>query len=174
MFILTASDKLLHWNKHTNVMKNYRILKDVFIIPSMMVMVLLEFFICISLFFYGANLYNLIVFLSLISAYTTAIIINLYRGNTNISCGCGSFLESSNLSYKLVLRNLSLIVLFLFIFLNAEYKITQLTFYEGSVLLILSICLILLWSIIKEFLESKKTLKKILKVYYLGGTKDVA
>lgn len=167
IFLMTATDKILKWHSHINTIRNYRVLKDNLIKPSALLMIIAEYFICLSLFFIGANFYNLFIFLSLIIIYTTAILINLYRGNVNISCGCGSFLESSSLNYRLVIRNSLLVVLFIFIFLNNEYKINHLTFSETSVLFVLSICLILLWSIIKEFLESQKILKKILKVFHL-------
>ena len=40
---------------------------------------------------------------------TTAVTINLLRGRTELSCGCGGFEEEQPISWNLVLRNLTLI-----------------------------------------------------------------
>ncbi|GIO27417.1 MauE/DoxX family redox-associated membrane protein [Ornithinibacillus bavariensis] len=171
IFLLTATDKIIHWNTHIDTIKNYRIVKDSLIKPLTVLMIVAEYFICISLLLMRANYYNLLVFLLLIIVYTVAIVINLFRGNVNISCGCGSILESSNLNFWLVIRNAFLILVYLLVFINSEYTITQLTFYEASFTVFVSICLIMIWAIIKEFIAGKKVLDKILRVFHLGVSK---
>jgi len=48
--------------------------------------------------------------LALLAAVTSAVAINLNRGNTNIDCGCGG-LSSQPLSWLLVARNMMLMAL---------------------------------------------------------------
>lgn len=167
LFLLTATDKVLHWNTHINTVINYRILHNSLIKPITILMIIAEFYICVSLLFKGANYYNLFVFLSLLIVYTTAIVINLVRGNVNMSCGCGSVFESSNLNFGLVIRNSLLVLVYLFVFLNNEYTLSQLNFYDTSVLIGLSIWLVLIWAIVKEFLDGKKILEKVIKIFHL-------
>ncbi|QWJ09315.1 hypothetical protein J5V76_28760 (plasmid) [Bacillus mycoides] len=50
----------------------------------------------------------------LLTVYSLGVIINLLRGKSNISCGCGGSLESNHLSWPLIIRNLIFIIFFLF------------------------------------------------------------
>lgn len=164
IFSLTSIDKILNWHKHIRIMNKYKIITGAKIQFILIFMILGELFISISLLFYGVSLASTIVFIALISLYTTAIVINLLRGNVEISCGCGSILESDRLTYRLVIRNLIFVVIFMTILSNKKYKINQLFPLEIILLLLLSICILVLGSIIKEVNNGREILNKILRV----------
>lgn len=169
IFLLTAIDKLLNWNKHITSMENYKIVTGSKIHFILIIMVLGELFISISLILNGVTLVNAIVFLGLVTLYTTAIVINLMRGNVEISCGCGSILESNRLTYRLVLRNFIFATVFIYILINNDYKIQQLIPFEIMLMLLLSISILILGSIIKEIMNGREILKNLLKIIQAEG-----
>lgn len=95
--------------------------------------------------------------------YTLAIIINLLRDNRHISCGCGSILENDVLSYNLVYRNVGFIIVYIWLFMYGKGLLLEKSILEISVYFLVTICIILLFSILKEYYQSKKQLAKILK-----------
>lgn len=169
VFSLTAIDKVLNWHKHIRTMKNYRIVTGAKLHLILTLMILGEIYISISLILNGATLANTATFLALISLYTIAIVINLIRGNVEMSCGCGSILESNRLTYRLVLRNFIFVAVFIVILINQEYKINQLFPLEIILMLLLSICILILGSLIKEVMNGREILNKILRVSKLEG-----
>jgi uncharacterized membrane protein YphA (DoxX/SURF4 family) len=50
-----------------------------------------------------------LIAIGLLVFVTAAVVINLLRGRTELSCGCGGFEEDQPISWNLVLRNLTLI-----------------------------------------------------------------
>lgn len=103
LFFLTAIDKLKHWYNHIGNMKSYRIIHGSLIKPLLFLFLIGELFISISLVVTGITLYNSIIFYTLLFTYTSAVLINLVRGNQQISCGCGSVLDSEQLSSILII-----------------------------------------------------------------------
>lgn len=169
IFLLTAIDKVLNWHKHIRTMKNYRIIKGAKTHVVLILITLGEFYVSISLILNGLSLASTIVFLALLSLYTTAITINLIRGNVEIPCGCGSILESERLTYGLVWRNFIFVAVFITILINKEYQINQLLPLEIMLMLLLSICILILGSIIKEVMNGREILNKILRVSKMEG-----
>ncbi|MGO4119283.1 MauE/DoxX family redox-associated membrane protein, partial [Rhizobium ruizarguesonis] len=53
---------------------------------------------------------KLLTAFTLLVVYSVAITINLVRGRNEISCGCGGVLGTHNLSWKLVIRNIFLLL----------------------------------------------------------------
>lgn len=168
IFALTVIDKILKWRIHISSIENYRLVPNAMHKPMLILMILSELFIVFSLIVIGAKIIVTIVFLTLLTVYTSAIGINVYRGNKNISCGCGNVLESEKLSYKLIIRNLLLMLMFAILALNNQYHISQLNLLEAITLVITAISFILITLILKEYIYSRKKLEKILKIFHMG------
>ncbi|XKK36766.1 hypothetical protein HFP66_30340 [Bacillus sp. A17A.1] len=110
----TALDKLKNYNDHILIIKSYNILpsrlaKPFFIldfIVQILISISFVFSIKVSIFSFAA--------IFLMALYTMAIIINLLRKN-DINCGCGGLVGNHSISWKLVVRNMMLILLLLII-----------------------------------------------------------
>ncbi|WP_440705767.1 MauE/DoxX family redox-associated membrane protein [Heyndrickxia oleronia] len=106
LFITTAFDKIKNWNKHKISISQYKLLPKRFITYFLFLMVVSELMIAILFYFFSVNIFSVSLLTVIILIYTSAVFINLIRGNTEINCGCGSFLENQELNYGIVIRNI--------------------------------------------------------------------
>jgi len=118
IFLSTSMSKLRNIQEHILIVKEYRILPSSLIYVVARMEVVMELFTGMMLFLglfqtIGAMLANLLLIL-----YSLAIAINLFRGRSGISCGCGGAVGSHAISWFLVLRNLLLMTLTGWIFFH--------------------------------------------------------
>lgn len=111
LFFSTAWSKLKKMGEHIGIVKDYQILPDRLAAPfakgEVYVELALSVLLVTGLFQQAAALAGA----GLLLLYTTAIVINLARGRTEISCGCGGAAGNHQLSGLLVLRNACLIAM---------------------------------------------------------------
>jgi len=90
--------------------ENYRLLPDAFVPLAARSLPVLELAAGVLLLFPETCLLGGGLALMLLAVVTSAVAINLLRGNANIDCGCGG-LSSQPLSWALVVRNALLMAL---------------------------------------------------------------
>ncbi|MED1436324.1 MULTISPECIES: MauE/DoxX family redox-associated membrane protein [Bacillus cereus group] len=151
IFISTIYSKVVQREKHIEVIRNYKIVVDKWIIPFFYLNISLEIIIVVGLATKLFVILSIVISLLLINMYTIAIIINLLRGRKNITCGCGGIVGDSSLSVLLVLRNgilLMLCGLALYINMNnsINYSIVhELVLNRTYIVLLMCFSLILLY-----------------------------
>lgn len=166
MFLTTSTDKVMHWRKHLGSMEDYKIIKGALIKWFLVLFVIGELFISFSLFLTGITFLNFMVFLLILFTYSLAILINLLRGNTNISCGCGSVLDHDHLSIGLIIRNLCLIAIYIFLYIekNTTVALIQLSLEEILSYILLATGVLILYGIIREIRQNVVLTRKIKKM----------
>lgn len=173
IFIGSALSKINNFDKHIGIISDYKILP-----PNLSkVAGRLDFIaeLVVGLFLIVGFLKPLVVLgaVLLFLIYNVAISINLLRGRKEISCGCGGILGNHQLSWKLVTRNIFLIVITLSILLNKNSLFSLDTLiqtdnlvyafgYKAWQYLLISVCLIILWLLVQETFYIKKHFNKII------------
>ena len=77
---------------------------------------------CFLLVDLSQGLYGLILAILVLSVTTTGIVVNLLRGNLDVSCGCGGLEDEAPLSWGLIGRNLMLLAMLLACFLPSDVR----------------------------------------------------
>lgn len=154
MFLATSISKLIQWNKHLAVLNAYELVKGPTVKYLLFLFVMCEVFIGLSLLIIGFTVLNTIITTLLLSIYSIAVGINIYRGNTNISCGCGSVLENDHLSLAILYRNGFLIFCNVLICIYAKYSNLTLPIHRSIPIFLLSLASIILYGITKKIIES--------------------
>lgn len=134
ILILSVIDKVKNWQQTKVKISAYKILSNNLIKPASIVFIALEIYLSVVFLFMYVKIIDILLFSLLMGIYTMAVIINIYRGNTRISCGCGGMLENDHLTVSLVFRNTTLI-LFSFVLFLREEGAMNLTNYFFSFLL---------------------------------------
>lgn len=164
MFLLTSLDKIIHWHAHLASVKEYEIIKNpTFIKFAVLSFVICELFMSLSLFFIGVTYYNTIVFFVLLFIYSVAVSINLYKGNLNISCGCGSVMDHDQLSGRLIYRNLFLMLFYLFLFIFRNVSLVNLSLFEILLTGFIAFGILVTYGIIKEVGENINLTQRLLR-----------
>lgn len=108
LFLSTGISKILRPTEHLSRINEYKIIPSSYLARIFLVLsALSEIVFSIMLLCKKYGFLSSWVLLCLLSIYTVAILINLYKGN-KIQCGCGGFVGDSRLSWKTILRNLTL------------------------------------------------------------------
>lgn len=110
LFLSAGWSKIKEVNQHIGIVKEYKILPDKYIKKLVLLEITLEIVVGAFLLLGLFHQYIAVIAILLLCMYSIAISINLFRGRTNISCGCGGMAGNHQLSWKLVLRNLCLII----------------------------------------------------------------
>lgn len=171
LFLTTAVDKVIHFNKHLSYLSSYRIIPSPFIRPLLLLFIFTELFLSYSFLSINITFICLFVALGLLFTYTLAIVINLIRGNTNINCGCGSILENDRLSYGLVFRNILLILIVIVIFLIKFNIDINFDLFIRIWVIMFSCGIFMIISAIKEYNNQLYVLKFIEKLINREGEK---
>ncbi|WP_226535519.1 MauE/DoxX family redox-associated membrane protein [Fictibacillus halophilus] len=110
IFLSSALHKIMNYRGHKAIVKNYKILPNDLISLFVFLEVISEFtfsiFFLIGLF----TNYAAIGLAILLIAYSIAILMNIVRGNNEISCGCGGVIGEHKITYKLIVRNLLILL----------------------------------------------------------------
>jgi len=108
LFISTAFSKHKTMLEHIGIVRDYQILPKPLVEPFARAETYIEFILGVLLL---VGLFQPIVAagcVALLAIYTVAIVINLLRGRTEMSCGCGGVAGEHRLSWWLILRNVML------------------------------------------------------------------
>ncbi len=110
ILLTSAYTKIKEMAGHIESIRNYRILPSKLVKTAGYVDVTVELLlgtcILVGLLFNGSVAISIL----LIGTYTLAIVINLKRGRTDLSCGCGGIVGENLLSWRLVLRNVGIMI----------------------------------------------------------------
>lgn len=109
VLFLSALDKVKALKKTFVKIEAYRLLHKKIVKPFTILVTLLEFYLSFRLISLNFNMMDGLMFTILMSIFMIGIGINLYVGNTEISCGCGGILEKDRLSLNHIYRNAILI-----------------------------------------------------------------
>ncbi|MED4572683.1 MauE/DoxX family redox-associated membrane protein [Brevibacillus agri] len=144
--LLTAGYmKIKNIHEHSQVIKEYRLIPNSIIPYVAFFLITIEIMCGIGLYLGVYKYFTLLTAFTLLVVYSVAITINLVRGRNEISCGCGGVLGTHNLSWKLVIRNIFLLLLIIwlwfkpFVFGNIENVLIRGNWLEISVIMIILI-----------------------------------
>jgi Methylamine utilisation protein MauE len=158
IFFFSAIDKFRNWNKFLTKVEEYRILPKSFVKPANILILIVELYLVGAFLTMNIHVWDICIFLLLMTIYSFAISINLYRGNTVISCGCGGPLESDRLSISLVIRNLFLMIIGSLLLFVENATITVITF---LVSLAFSLCLITLYGVVNLYFNNLRLINRL-------------
>ena len=159
LMITSAIDKIKNYSIALSKIKAYQLVNQNVGKVVLIVGICIEIFVGISLLIKRFDLLGLSVFVLMMLSYSTAIYINLRKGNTSISCGCGGVLESDALSYKHLLRNSSLIITGILIY--QFDTVTNFTIVQEIFILMIAISTIIFYGSLKEYKRQVWTIEKI-------------
>lgn len=166
LFFSTAIHKVRYRKRHVQAIKAYEIIKEEWASLFFYIFLIFEGYISLSLIFTGFTIYNTLVCLLLLSVYTIAVGINLARGRRNLSCGCGGVLESEQLNFGIVFRNLFLMCLFLLSFFLQDLVSHPLTVDQMISIALIAGSSLLVIGIGKEIKKLKVTLGKLSQKFF--------
>jgi hypothetical protein len=159
MFIMSVIDKINNWNISIVKLEEYRLTPKKLNKFIIVLLILTETYLGVVFFVNWVTVYNISLYLLLMMVYTSAVLINIYRGNIFISCGCGGMLEREKLSSSIVIRNITLMLMGLLL-LIADFSPFSVNF-QTIMSLISATCLILLYG---SVMQLKTNIDLILKL----------
>ena len=173
IFLSSSISKYNTLEKHIGIIENYKVLPPHWSRVLGKLDILVEFSIGTLLLLGLFQFLSGLIAGSLLLIYTVAIVINILRGRTEISCGCGGVLGNHNLSWKLVIRNIALVSICIVVSLNKEilFSIDAIIFrnkslevfgYKAWETLFISLQTIIIVLISKEIISIKKIFKRII------------
>ena len=113
IFLTGAWQKLRDLPLFQANVENYRLLPDSLAWPAAILLPLWELAAGALVLFDPVRTAGAVLAIGLLAVVTTAVVLNLLRGRTEIDCGCGSLgghVGDQTLSWGLVIRNLVLVV----------------------------------------------------------------
>jgi hypothetical protein len=111
LFAVAAVHKLRAPAVFRASMQAYRLLPEILLAPAAGVLITLELLAAVMALVAATRVAGLGILAGLLMLYAGAIGINLYRGRTDIDCGCNGPASKQTISGWLVLRNLLLAAL---------------------------------------------------------------
>ena len=108
LLLLASTSKLLIFPGFVNTVVDFEIVPRRFATAAARLVILVE--LLTSIFFLGQIHLKLATYsaISLVSVFTLAIIINLFRGRFSLQCGCFTFWKKNKIGWHLLFRNLGL------------------------------------------------------------------
>ncbi|WP_232463517.1 MauE/DoxX family redox-associated membrane protein [Tumebacillus avium] len=109
IFVSSFLEKIRKYEEHKSIIRDYRILPDR-IVPyfsaiEVGLQLLTAALLYLGIFLPVAGMLSAI----LLAMYSIAVSMNLLKGRTEISCGCGGIVGNHQLSWGLIIRNVLLI-----------------------------------------------------------------
>lgn len=111
LFFSSFIEKVKSFGTHRAIVKDYEILPDQLITPFSKFELALQLLTSMLLYLGIWLPFAAVLAASLLGTYSIAIAINLLRGRNEVSCGCGGFAGNHQLSWWLVVRNITLIAI---------------------------------------------------------------
>ncbi|MGG4166477.1 MauE/DoxX family redox-associated membrane protein [Rossellomorea vietnamensis] len=159
MFVMSVIDKVSNWGVSVAKLEEYKLIPKKLSKFMNLLFILIETYLSVVFFIHWIPFYNVALYLFLMMVYTVAVLINIYRGNIFISCGCGGVLEKDRLSKSMVIRNISLMIIGTLL-LAPGLNFVLLSF-ESIVSLLTAICIVLLYG---SALKLKANMDLIIKL----------
>lgn len=160
LFFTSAIDKVKNFYSAQGKIRAYNLISNKKIIN-----LIISFTVVFELYISAMIITNTISFLGtlllicMLLSYNYAIFINIRRGNTKISCGCGGMLESENLSKNHLMRN---ILIGSTVVLDYTTGATlEVSWFQQLMILIISLCFVYMLGSIKELKNQIATIEKI-------------
>lgn len=110
LFLSTSLSKIRNVEEHIAIIKEYKLLPERWVRSAGYLEMYLELMVGILLLLGLFQRFAFLVAAGLLFIFTFAIILNLWRGRTKISCGCGGIAGTHHLSWRLVVRNVILLL----------------------------------------------------------------
>ncbi|MGE3594599.1 MAG: MauE/DoxX family redox-associated membrane protein [Dehalococcoidia bacterium] len=110
IFGSAVAGKLIAPQKFTAVMRDYRLLPEAMAPAAALMVILLETFTVIGIWWPATRLWAALVAVMLLVVYSVAIAINVRRGRLSIDCGCSWGTSRQRLSSMLCVRNALFVV----------------------------------------------------------------
>ena len=129
--VTSAYTKMRDLANHEQSIQNYQIIPDRYAKTAAKFDAFAEMMVGLLLLVGLFYKVSLIFFTGLIVLYTLAILINLRRGRTSLSCGCGGIVGEKPISWKLIFRNLSIIIVAVMLFFSST-KVGILDYYAST------------------------------------------
>lgn len=108
MFVTAGVGKLRSRGEFVGVVANYRILPDILVPMVAHSLPIVEIVVGVALIAGLATAWAVGIAVALLLGFAVAMAINLARGRTAIDCGCNLGGPAQFLSYRLVVRNMSI------------------------------------------------------------------
>lgn len=175
MIFLSASiSKFSDIRGHIYILEEFRILPIQLVSSFGWVDAVLEFVVGVS-FILGIYQFEIsLLSIGLLLIYCFAIILNFYRGRTEISCGCGGVAGNHKLSKLLVYRNFLLIIFCTWLLwfepnlgnfnniVNKSQSFSDVYSFKFFSLLFISSSILLMYSVTLKLLSIKKQLMNLI------------
>lgn len=167
MFLSSCYTKVKNFEDHVAVINSYQIVPVPLLRFSAYLDISCEILLGVALFI-GLFLPFTYIFSAIVLfVYSIAIFINLRRGRFDLDCGCGGIAGNHKISYKLIYRNLFLILLALFIFTFLYSLSEKWTYFrlndQWIIIQTLVFALIFAVLLFEELISFGQLLKNILK-----------
>ena len=111
LFVVGGCQKLADSRYFQQVVSDYQILPERWSSPLARALPLLEVCAGLAVLVPPARATALLLIAALLAGYSAAIAINVYRGRTDLDCGCSGPGQEQTISHWLLGRNLALIAL---------------------------------------------------------------
>jgi hypothetical protein len=144
IFFTSGASKLINFNKTNINIERYNLIPKRLVKPANIINIFLEFLL-VALLFTKAFNYGLFISIVLLFLYSIAMVLSLNKVK-KLDCGCGGILGNHEVSFKLVFRNLILILIFLSSLLVAQ-GINFNIFYQVIILAGSTVVLLLLLNV---------------------------
>lgn len=109
MFLTSSFGKIKEFSEHQKIIKAYKILPLGLTKSFAILDIGFEIIVGVALLTLMIPELSTILASSLLLVYSIAIAVNLFRGRTDLDCGCGGIVGDNKISPILVLRNIILI-----------------------------------------------------------------
>ncbi|WP_033826775.1 MauE/DoxX family redox-associated membrane protein [Bacillus andreraoultii] len=140
-----------------NEIRKYNLIKNKVLINDLsVIIILLEFVLGLFFVLHISKWTSIIGSILLFLLFTFAILINLIKGNVNINCGCGGIVGDQLLSWKLLIRNIYIILLLIFDLIYSYILTDSKTVYNPAIISIIYGTALLTLLIIKTNAYLKK------------------
>jgi hypothetical protein len=122
IFLTSCLSKLSNVQSHYLTISAYKVVPDRFVYSITLIDITVEFITALTLIFgifLKISLFNSVL---LLLTYSTAILINLLRGRTELECGCGGVVGNKKISNSLIVRNVGLLLISLIFILQTDFR----------------------------------------------------
>lgn len=118
IFLSSAIDKVKNSESHALTISKYKIIPSKLTRRFSLILGYCEFTLGVCLMTGVFQLQSMLIALTMLTVFNSAITLNLIKGNKNINCGCGGILGERKISWLLVLRNTVISILIILLIFN--------------------------------------------------------
>ncbi|MGG4773070.1 MauE/DoxX family redox-associated membrane protein [Paenalcaligenes sp. Me52] len=165
LLLASGLEKIRYFSLFEAAVSAYRLVPDVLVRPVSGVFIVTELSAALLLLWPSARVLGAWVAVALLVVATAAMVINLLRGHTDVSCGCGSLKDqSAGLSWWLVLRNLLLLVVLSAVVVPVSQPERALGWVDGLTFFGATLALLGMYHALNLLIESHSKLQKLKEI----------